>query len=124
MISLTFMRRIVTFADAVFDWQPCRQKPPSISPASAHGLDKGDLVDLFQSGKSAAHLVQSRFAQEAHAFFAGGFPDFRGRPLLQNHLANTVGQIQKFMNRRPSLESRPRALNTSLSFVQRNLRPL
>src|SRR5271169_4357527 len=94
------------------------------SPASAHGLDKGDLVDLFQSGESTAHLVQSRFAQEAHTLFAGGFPYLRRGPLLENHLADAVGQIQKFMNCGSSPESRARALDAPLPLIQRNLRPL
>src|SRR5208282_5107944 len=91
---------------------------------SAHGLDKGDLVDLFQSGDSAAYLVQRRFAQEAHALVAGSFSYLRGRPPLQNHLADAVGQIQQFMNCRPAPESRARALDAALAFVQRDLRPL
>src|SRR6266436_4250951 len=92
--------------------------------ASAHGLDKGDLVDFLQSGESAAHFVQRRFAQEPHAVFAGGAPDLRRRLSIQNHLADPVGQIQEFMNCRPAPESRPRALDAALPLVQRNLRPL
>src|ERR1039458_8299277 len=86
MISRTFMTRVVTYGDAGTRLAD-NNEFLAISlcyPASAHGLDKGDLVDLFQSGDSAAHLVQRRFAQEAHALFAGSFPYLRGRSSLQN----------------------------------------
>src|SRR5580658_150323 len=86
-------------------------------PDSAHALDKGDFVDLLQGGKTAAHLVECRLAQEAHAVFAGGAPYFRSWLPIQNHLADAVGQIQKLVNCGSSPESGSSALDAALPFV-------
>src|SRR5258708_31608412 len=92
--------------------------------ALAERLDKRNLVDLLERGHSRPYFVERRFAQEAHAFMARAATDFRGWLLGQNHLADAVGQIQKFMNRRPPFESGARALDASLAFIERNLSPL
>src|ERR1700692_164580 len=84
---------------------------------SAHGLNKRDFVDLFQSGKSTAHLVERRLAQEAHALFSGRLADLRRRPPFQNHLASSIRPIQKFMNRRPPPEAGSCAFDAALPLI-------
>src|SRR5271170_6394382 len=94
MIFLSFILGTVTSEAAHINDRPSQSNRPS-----AHGLDKGDLVDLFQSGETAPYLVERRFPEEAHALFTGGFPNLRSRLPIQNHFADTVGQIQQFVDR-------------------------
>src|ERR1700721_5545 len=121
MISRTFMDGTVTYRDAALE--SGTSDGPLLVPGSAHGLDKGDLIDLLQGCKSTAHLVQCRFAKEAHAVFAGGAPDFGSWLPLQNHLAYAVGQIQKLVNGVASAESGAGAPDAALTLIQRALRP-
>src|SRR5215469_14316439 len=88
------------------------------------GLDKGNLIDLFQRGDARAHSVQCGFTQEAHALFAGGSPDLGSWLPFQYHLANAVAQIEQFVNRRTSTVTSTGALDTSLAFVERHCTPL
>src|SRR5215471_6848784 len=88
------------------------------------GLDKGNLIDLFQRGDARAHSVQCGFTQEAHALFAGGSPNLRRWLSLEYHLANAVAQIEQFVNRRTSAVTRTGALDTSWAFVERHCIPL
>src|ERR1700722_12253300 len=121
MISRTLVKRVVTSGDA-------RTGPshmpavaadgnPRGNQASAHGFDKGDLVDFLQSGKSPTHFIERRFAQETHAVFAGGAPYLRCRLSFQNHFPDAVGQIQKFMDGGPAPEPGSSTLDASLAFI-------
>src|SRR5277367_6206226 len=121
MISRTLVKRVVTSGDATtgpshMPAVAADGNPPG-NQASAHGLDKGDLVDFLQSGKSPPHFIERRFAQETHAVFAGGAPYLRCRLSFQNHLSYAVRQIQKFMNSSPAAEPGSSTLNASLAFV-------
>ena len=69
------------------------------------------LLISFKGGHSQPHLVEGRLAQEAHAFFAGGAADFRGRLLGQNHLADAVAQVEQFVDRGPAAEPGAGALD-------------
>src|SRR5579864_5687155 len=53
----------------------------------------------------------------------GRFAYFRGRALGQNQLADTVGKIQQFVNRRAAMVPGARALNASLSLIEYNVTP-
>ena len=44
--------------------------------ASAAGLDKGDLIDLLQSGNALPHALQRGITKEAHTFVPGLLADF------------------------------------------------
>src|SRR5258706_233431 len=87
-------------------------------------LDKRDLVDLLQSSHSAAGFLQRRFAQERHTFLTRRALDFRRGPLVQNHFANLLAQIQKLMNRSSAAEARTAAFETSRPFVEGDVAPL
>src|SRR5260370_18111278 len=68
-------------------------------------LDERDLVDLLQSCHSTAGFLQRGFTQERHTFLTRRALDFRSGPLVQNHLADLLAQIQKLMNRSSAAEA-------------------
>src|SRR5579864_7833336 len=76
-------------------------------------FDEGHLVDFFQGGDAVAHLLDSRFAQERHAFLTSGALDFRGRAFVKNHLADLVTQVQQFVDRAAAAESGAAALQAA-----------
>ena len=45
--------------------------------------------------------------------------DLRGRPPLENHVADVIGQIQQLADRRASLEARAAALDAARALVER-----
>src|SRR5580692_12367520 len=89
----------------------------------SHALDEGDLVNLLQRRQPDSHFIQGGLTQESHTLIAGSSPDLGGRLLQQNHLADTIAQVEQFMNRRSPPEPRPGAFNAALSFVEVDLRP-
>src|SRR5437773_12300882 len=82
-------------------------------------FDEGDLVDFTQRGDAEHDALDSRFAEKAHAFFAGRLFDFRSRPLLQNHLPDGVAQVQQLADRRSADIAGPAALDAADALVKR-----
>src|ERR1700757_2057604 len=76
-------------------------------------FDESDLVDFLQCGQPCPDLVQSRLAQEPHALFPSRPADLRSRLLYQNHFADPVAQLEKFMDGGSTAESRSRAFNAT-----------
>src|ERR1700728_3468795 len=95
-----------------------------LSKLSAHGLDEGDLIDLFQCGHPEPDFIERRLAQKAHTLVACSAANLRGRPPRQNHFSDRVAQIQQFVNCGSSSEASACALNASRALVEWNLRPL
>src|ERR1700693_3559420 len=62
-------------------------------------LNKGYLVDLLECCEATPHALKGRLTEKAHAFFLSQLADFRSGLLIQNQLADRVGQIEQFMDR-------------------------
>src|SRR6202030_4334532 len=82
-------------------------------------LDKGDLVDFTKGGTPFHDLLQRGLSQEGHSFFFRRFLDLRGRPPIEDHPANPIGQIEKFRDRRAAVEAGAVALQAAFAFPER-----
>src|SRR6266850_7753831 len=58
-------------------------------------FDECHLVDLTQRGAPFQHFLQRRLAEESHSFLVGRFLDLRCRAAVENHAANTIGEVEK-----------------------------
>src|SRR5580693_8584248 len=90
---------------------------------SAHAFDEGNFVNFFQRGQPDPYFVERGLTEKTHTLIAGGAPDLGCRLLQQNHLADTVAQVQQFVDRGPSAESGAGAFDAALSFVEVDLGP-
>src|SRR5713226_1984299 len=70
-----------------------------------HSLHERNLIDFPQGGSPFHHFLQRRLSQERHAFVFGRFLDLRCRASIEDHAANTIGEIEKFRDRRTAVES-------------------
>src|SRR5438132_9089182 len=72
----------------------------SLAPRTSNlicvSLHECDLIDFAQGGFPLAHFLQSRSAQEGHPFLVGRLLDLRGGAAVENHAANTIGEVEKF----------------------------
>src|SRR5208283_5844430 len=84
------------FVSLVVDGFSVRAK---LSQTLPHGLNEGDLVDLFQRSHAQPYFIQRRFAEESHPFFPRRAANLRRWPPAQNHFPDAVAQIQQFVNR-------------------------
>ena len=81
------------------------------------------LLISFSVVMPSRTLSSADSRRKRHAFFARRALDFRSRPLVQNHLADAVAQIQQFVDRRPAAESGAAAFDAARAFVERQLAP-
>src|SRR5260370_14275834 len=63
-------------------------------------LNESHLVDFLHAGDTRANFCQTALAQSDHALFARDALNLRSRAAVHDHLANAVGQIKQFANRR------------------------
>src|SRR5437763_12136423 len=84
----------------------------------AISLHEGDLVDLAQRGLSRHHFLERRLAEKQHSFFFCRFLDFRGRTPIENHGADTVGEVEKFRDRGPAVKACAVAVDASRAFPE------
>src|SRR6266511_4215476 len=80
---------------------------------SCPSLHKCDLIDFSQSVSPFHYFLQRRLAQEGHSFFFRRFFDFRSGTAVEDHAANTMGEIEKFLDRRTAVESGAVALQAA-----------
>src|SRR5712692_5987372 len=88
----------------------------SLSQFSVHRsslLHERNLIDLTKRGASFHHFLQCRFSQEGHPLFFRRFLDLRRRAPIENHSANTIGEVEKFRDGRAAVESRSIALQAA-----------
>src|SRR6202030_527534 len=79
-------------------------------------LNESHLIDFFQRSDAFADLVQTALAQRDHAFFAGDAFDLGCGPAINNHLADTIGEVQELADGRAAVESRAGALQAAGAF--------
>src|SRR5437764_5220318 len=84
----------------------------------AISLHEGDLVDLAQRGLTRHHFPERRFAEEQHSLFFCSFLDLRGRTPVENHGADTVGEVEKFRDRGAAVETRSVAVDAARAFPE------
>src|SRR5204863_6270975 len=104
-------------------WQPspAARTAPAPPSAASHpegtqkngSFDERHLIDFAQRGHAFEHALDRRLTQKPHAVFARSLLDFRRRPLFENHLANAIGEVEKFANRLAALVAGPVALDTA-----------
>src|ERR1700682_6225501 len=87
-------------------------------------FDERYLVDLLQRGHSAAGFIERRFSQERHPFIARDAFDLRRGPLVQNHLADMLAQIQQLMDGRAASEAGAAAFKATGTFIEDHIAPL
>src|SRR6266508_4871688 len=85
---------------------------------SCPSLHKCDLVNFSQRRSSFRYLLQRRLSQYGHSFFFRRFFDFRSGTAVEDHAANTIGEIEKFRDRRTAVESGAVALQAAFSFPE------
>src|SRR5437762_4362760 len=68
-------------------------------------LHERNLIDFTKGGRALHHLQQRRLAQEVHPFLFRGLLDLRGGTAVENHAANTIGEIEKFRDGGAAVES-------------------
>src|SRR5271169_749955 len=81
-------------------------------------LNKGDLVDLAEGRDAQKDLLEGGVAEERHSLLPGGLLDLRGRPALQDHLADAVRHVQELRHGRPSEKARLSALLAAHGLVE------
>src|ERR1700722_17922702 len=86
-------------------------------------FDERDLVDFLQGAHALAHFLHRRFTQEGHAFVARLTLDLGGRPLVQNHFADLVAEVQQLVYGRPAAVARPAAFEASGAFHEFHVAP-
>ena len=64
------------------------------------------------------HALDRRLAQEAHALLARRALDLGDRPLVENHLADVIGQVEQLADRHAALEAGAAALDAAGAFVE------
>src|SRR6266705_3312815 len=82
-------------------------------------LNEGHLIDLSQRGSPFVDFLQGRLAQEGHPFLFGGFLDLGSRASIENHAANTIGEVEKFRDRRAAVETGAVAFEAASSLPER-----
>src|ERR1039458_5065239 len=80
--------------------------------------------DLLECSEAAPDALKCRLTQETHAFFLGQLADFRSGLLIQNQLADRVGQIEQLMNRGSAAVTGPSALHAASTFAEAEPVPL
>src|SRR5438552_4097754 len=81
-------------------------------------FDERDLIDLTKRGPAFHHLLQRRLTKEEHPFVFRRFFDLRGRAAIENHAANTIGEVEKFRDRRAAVEAGAVAFEASRAFPE------
>jgi hypothetical protein len=94
------------------------------APTLARGLNKRDFVNFAKGSQAATNAVQGRLTQEVHALPFCELTDFRARFLLQNYLANWIGQIEQLMDGGSTTIACTVTLWTAGSFTERKIFPL
>src|SRR5258708_35376889 len=84
----------------------------------AISLHEGDLVDLTQRGLSCHHFFEGRFAKEHHSLFFRCFLDLRSWTAVENHGPDTIGEVEKFRDRGPSVETGAVAIDAAGAFPE------
>src|SRR5437867_343323 len=101
--------------------KPVRPLPRARTSRSARtcSFDERDLVDLAKRRRPVEDALDRRLAEKPHAFFAGALLDFRGRPLLENHLANVIREVEQLADGGAALVARSSAFDAADAFVER-----
>src|SRR5258708_1795988 len=84
----------------------------------AISFHEGDLVDLTQRGLSCDHFLEGRFAEEHHSLFFRCFFDLRSGTSVENHGSNTIGEVEKFRDRSPSVKTGAVAVDAAGAFLE------
>src|SRR4051794_24393599 len=75
-------------------------------------LDERHLVDFLQRCNAEPALFHRGVAQKRHSFFLGRALDLGRGPLVENHFANPIAQVQQLVNRGTAAESGTGTLET------------
>src|SRR5260370_41950541 len=84
----------------------------------AISLHEGDLVDLTQRGLSCHYFFEGRFAKEHHSIFFRCFFDLRSGTAVENHGSITIGEVEKFRDRGPFVETGAVAINAAVAYLE------
>src|SRR5215472_13177189 len=87
-------------------------------------FDERHLVNLLERCYTGAHFLDRGFTQKPHPLFARYTFDLRRRALVQDHFANPLAQVEQFVDRGSSAESRSSAFETAWAFIEREISPL
>src|SRR6185503_8492481 len=68
----------------------------AIAPSLLH---ERDLVDLAQGRLSFLYFEQRRLAEEGHPLLLRRMLDLRGRPAVEDHGADAVGEVEQLRDR-------------------------
>src|ERR1700722_12929919 len=74
---------------------PCRY--------SFDSLNERHLINFLESCKPGANLRQTRVTKERHSRILGGTLNLGGRPAINDHFADGVGQVQQLRNSRSAV---------------------
>src|ERR1700686_4512800 len=86
-------------------------------------LNESHLVNFFECCDAFANFCKAALAQRDHAFFAGDALDLGRGPAINNHLADTIGQVEELADCRATVESCSGAFEAAGAFDQRDCRP-
>src|SRR5262245_9133842 len=102
-----------------------RRAQPPLSAARHPGetlksgsFDECHLVDFPKGGHPLEDPFDGTLAQESHAFFARRLLDFGCRPLLENHLADPVSQVEELADGLAPLVACPVTLDAADTLVE------
>src|SRR5438094_9809880 len=76
-------------------------------------FNESNLIDLAQRRPPFHDFLQRRLAQKGHAFVFRGLLDFGSGTSIENHAANTIGQVEKVRDRQAAVETSAVASETS-----------
>ncbi len=79
---------------------------------------KVTLLISRKCGSPQQHLLDRRVAQEPHPLLARRLLDLRGRPPVEDQVADVIGQIEQLADRRPALVAGAAALDAPGAFVE------
>src|SRR5271157_5903116 len=86
-------------------------------------LNESHLVDFLHGGNAGANLGQTAFAQGDHALFASDALNFRSGPPIDDHFADTVGQIEQFADGRAAMMASARTFQAAGALGKRDVGP-
>src|SRR5262252_2117261 len=86
-------------------------------------FDERHLVDLLQCSHATARFVESRLAQECHAFIARNALDLRSGALVQNHFADVLAQVEQFVDGGTASETRAAAFKATRTLMEGHMAP-
>src|SRR5216683_5825947 len=86
-------------------------------------LNESYLINFLHAGDTRANFGQTALPQSDHALFPRDALDLRSRPAIHNHLADAVGQVQQFANRRSAMIPSARAFQAAGALGKRDVSP-